>query len=58
MLDLGKAVVDINYIARELSALTAVSVKPDVVRIAEITTELRNHAQAIRMWAFEEADKK
>jgi hypothetical protein len=58
MLDLGKSVVDINYIARELSALTAVSVTPDFKRIAELTTELRNHAQAIRMWAFEELEKK
>jgi hypothetical protein len=58
MLDLGKAVTEINLMARELSALTAVSINPDVMRIAEITTEIRNRAQAIRMWAFEEVAKK
>lgn len=52
MEDPGLAVVDINYMARELAALTAVSVNPDVNRIAEVATEIRDRAQLVRMWAF------
>jgi hypothetical protein len=57
MEDPGLAVVEINIMARELSALTAVSINPDVNRIAEIATEIRDRAQSIKLWAYKKGEK-
>lgn len=53
MKDPGHSVVEINNMSRKLTALTAVSINPDLEQITLLATEIREHAQFVRMWAFE-----
>jgi len=53
MQDPAKPVCDLLTLSRELSALIAVTHQPDLKKILEVSTEIRERAQAVRLWAFE-----
>jgi hypothetical protein len=57
MKDPGHSVVELNALSRKLTALTAVSINPDIEGILVAATEIREHAQFVRMWAFEKMNE-